>query len=232
MCVAQINLLLDKETGVMKMKKLCAIVLATAMSFSMCAFAEETNDALFTSEEQEAIVQSVKDSVTEMYLEKYGITPSDFELSQYNVDDIANYNDGNYSGEDPYSCTSVWLEVDMAITSGDTNYSVLEDLDKETAAMIGIFTIESTLDEQLSTMLVGSDLGYLDNSEESKDLLKSVYFGVASFLNNLDEQRRAEIIVNCYYNAYKDNPLTEINGRMYPQETMFDKIITENITFE
>ena len=55
----------------MKMKKLCAIVLATAMSFSMCAFAEETNDALFTSEEQEAIVQSVKDSVTEMYLEKY-----------------------------------------------------------------------------------------------------------------------------------------------------------------
>ena len=150
----------------MKMKKLCAIVLATAMSFSMCAFAEETNDALFTSEEQEAIVQSVKDSVTEMYLEKYGITPSDFELSQYNVDDIANYNDGNYSGEDPYSCTSVWLEVDMAITSGDTNYSVLEDLDKETAAMIGIFTIESTLDEQLSTMLVGSDLGYLDNSEE------------------------------------------------------------------
>ena len=141
----------------MKMKKLCAIVLATAMNFSMCAFAEETNDALFTSEEQEAIVQSVKDSVTEMYLEKYGITPSDFELSQYNVDDIANYNDGNYSGEDPYSCTSVWLEVDMAITSGDTNYSVLEDLDKETAAMIGIFTIESTLDEQLSTMLVGSD---------------------------------------------------------------------------
>ena len=49
MCVAQINLLLEKETDVMKMKKLCAIVLATAMSFSMCAFAEETNDVLFTS---------------------------------------------------------------------------------------------------------------------------------------------------------------------------------------
>ena len=74
----------------------------------------------------------------------------------------------------------------------------------------------------------------LDPASERYALRNSVYQGIVSFLNSLDEMERNLLLVNRYQAETESERVrvgTETMGREYYSETMFDRAVSENIQF-
>ena len=162
----------------------------------------EINEYGLTDAQQEALLASVKESVTTEYLEKYNIAPADFELLPYDANDLNNYDASNtYTGTDPYESASVWNVVDDVI--GKTQNWELRALsmgmDTEDDLEFAADFIESpelvfagTLEEQnaLNKETTGGAF-VLDTSTQKYALENALYMGIAEFLNGLSDTARA-----------------------------------------
>lgn len=201
---------------------------------------EEVNEYGFTTSQQEALVESVKNSITTDYLEKYNIPASDFNLRPYDVNDLFHYNEsGDYTGDDPYESAPIWRTVDREIFDAnnfalkvDTLLMIDDDpeyIADEIASMLedGSLTFPATLEEA----------GY-ELKTEHDTLTNAVYKGIAGYLNGLDTEECAELLAHlCLIKnentEYVDVPFYEgaSQGVSQPTMTVFDKVITENLQF-
>lgn len=204
----------------------------------------EINEYGLTDAQQEALLASVKESVTTEYLEKYNIAPADFELLPYDANDLNNYDAGNtYTGTDPYESASVWSTVDEVI--GKTQHwemSVLSmmGMDTEDDLEFAADFIESpelvfagTLEEQnaLNKETTGGAF-VLDTSTQKYALENALYMGIAEFLNGLSDTARAQVLVNLYAPIHGQEPVVMESGFSAPAAVLFDRVICDNIQFE
>ena len=200
----------------------------------------ELNEYGLTAGQQEALLASVQASVTEGYLEKYNIPAADFKLLPYDANDLNNYDwSGQYTGADPYESATVWLTVNNTILWSDFGVYLMSvpELGKEMGVDILLekdLTLGDTLEEQNQK---NSEIGasyVLDTSTERYNLENAVYMGIANFLNQLDEQERAEVLYELYTISDKnlEQVLLSNSGQEERSTTMFDKVISENIQFE
>lgn len=196
----------------------------------------EPNEYGLTEEQQEALLSSVKDSITKEYLEKYNIPAADFKLLPYDVNDLNNYDSsGTYSGTDPYECARMWSVVDGTIcTSNDLGVRLATSVAARDTALLekedNIF--EETLDAQ-NQKNKGDGFSYvLDTSSEHYSLMNAVYMGIVKFTNAMDAQERAEVLYNLYEVSHSNSEMVSIGGAVVGTTTIFDKVISENIQFE
>lgn len=215
---------------------------------------EEVNEYGFTASQQEALVESVKNAVTTDFLEPYNISPSEFVLQPYDVNDFYDYRmflDGiaveyEYIGDDPYEISDKWFAIDtlifsftdigtkislLSVTYGDDTESMADEMESQLTD--GTITIPPTMNYTPDT---------INSSEEGIALGNAIYKGVAEFLNSLDTRECAELLVNLglkYYNletvefTLEDSNGTETSRVWFRSTTtIFDKVITENIQFE
>ena len=197
--------------------------------------AESENDGM-TEEQVTALVDSVKTSVTENYLEKYGIAPADFQINPYDGNDMNNYTmSGEYTGSDPYQWSKIWYNVDRDLIKADS--------DMEMSLMVNAFTEGDAITLEMAVEDIG-DVVFPDDSEscsalfddpQTADLMNAVYKGIAAFLNGLDGEAKTEVLLKRYgmaANSEKVKVFINENEYMeYQSETMFDKVICENIKF-
>lgn len=197
----------------------------------------ETEDYGMTEEQVAALVDSVKTSVTENYLEKYGIAPADFQMNPYDGNDMNNYTmSGEYTGSDPYQWSKIWYNVDRDLIKADS--------DMEMSLMVNAFTEGDGITLEMAVEDIG-DVVFPDDSEscsalfdnpQTADLMNAVYKGIAAFLNGLDGEAKTEVLLKRYgmaANSEKVKVFINENEYMEQQsETMFDKVICENIKFE
>lgn len=200
---------------------------------------DELNEYGLTNAQQEALLTEVKNSVTEEYLSKYDINPSEFKLHPYDVNDLKNYDEsGNYIGADPEECTKMWNVIDKTIlwTNGLGDRFVMGvalgdmDLIKDQIKDSGL-SFEDTLDAQNEKNKENGAAWILDTSSQKYSLMNGVYMGIAKFLNGLDEEERIDVICNLYEVMEENSEEVDINGYSYKTTTMFDKVISENIQF-
>lgn len=203
----------------------------------------EINEYGLTDAQQEALLASVKESVTTEYLEKYNIAPADFELLPYDANDLNNYDASNtYTGTDPYESASVWNVVDDVI--GKTQNWELRALsmgmDTEDDLEFAADFIESpelvfagTLEEQnaLNKETTGGAF-VLDTSTQKYALENALYMGIAEFLNGLSDTARAQVLVNLYAPIHGQEPVVMESGFSAPAAVLFDRVICDNIQFE
>lgn len=201
----------------------------------------ELNEYGLTEEQQAALLASVKDSVTEGYLEKYNIPAADFKLLPFDVNDLKNYDEaGQYTGTDPYECASVWTVVNNTILwsePGAMLITLVQVGDKETGvdALMDMadLTWKDTLEEQNQKNQEGGvSYAFDDTSSEIYGLESAVYAGIAKFLNQLDERERAEVLYELYTISHNNSENVLVGNREISSTTMFDKVISENIKFE
>lgn len=213
---------------------------------------EEVNEYGFTASQQEALVESVKNAVTTDFLEPYNISPSEFVLQPYDVNDFYNYRlldteigvyGREYIGDDPYETSTIWYTVDMTIFSYTdlvTRISLLAVVEgDDTEAMAD--EVESWLGDGTITIaptLEDAKVSITDSSEEKIALGNAIYKGIAEFLNSLDSRECAELLVNLGLKCYNRETVVVTNEGSYqtreyeyPTTSIFDKAITENIQF-
>ena len=190
-----------------------------------------------TEEQVTALVDSVKTSVTENYLDKYGIAPADFQMNPYDGNDMNNYTlSGEYTGSDPYQWAKIWYNVDRDLIKADS--------DMEMSLMVNAFTGVDDITLEMAIEDIG-DVVFPDDSEscytlfddpQTADLMNAVYKGIAAFLNGLDGEAKTEVLLNRYSmaaNAERVKVFINENEYIeYQSETMFDRVICENIKFE
>ena len=197
--------------------------------------AQEFNAYGLTDAQQASLIDSVKASIEE-YLNKYNISAEDFRLQTYDVNDMGNYDEnGNYTGEDAYQWTFLWHTVDdaiwnsgldMVMTLGDDQEFITELIGDE----VGIFADDLNIQLQNNLENWGSAV-IVDPSDELYDLQNAVYRGIVNFINGLDSQERNELL----YNLGKERAKAEyipIGMTSYPDQVMFDRVISENLQFE
>ena len=190
-----------------------------------------------TEEQVTALVDSVKTSVTENYLDKYGIAPADFQMNPYDGNDMNNYTlSGEYTGSDPYQWAKIWYNVDRDLIKADS--------DMEMSLMVNAFTGVDDITLEMAIEDIG-DVVFPDDSEscytlfddpQTADLMNAVYKGIAVFLNGLDGEAKTEVLLNrCSMAKNAERVKVFINENEYIEyqsETMFDRVICENIKFE
>ncbi len=192
-----------------------------------------------TEEQVTALVNSVKTSVTENYLDKYGIAPADFQMNPYDGNDLNNYTtSGEYTGSDPYQWSKIWYNVDRDLTKVDSDMDMALLMYGSGDIEIDDFALE------MAAEYIG-DVVFPDDSEscstlfddpQQADLMNAVYKGIAAFLNGLDGETKTEVLLNRYsmaQNAERVKVFINENEYIeYQSETMFDRVICENIKFE
>lgn len=203
----------------------------------------EINEYGLTDAQQEALLASVKESVTTEYLEKYNIAPADFELLPYDANDLNNYDASNtYTGTDPYESASVWNVVDDVIgkTQNWELTALAMGMDTEDDLEFAADFIESpelvfagTLEEQnaLNKETTGGAF-VLDTSTQKYALENALYMGIAEFLNGLSDTERAQVLVNLYAPIHGQEPVVMESGFSAPSAVLFDRVICDNIQFE
>lgn len=205
---------------------------------------DEINEYGLTNVQTEALIASVKESVTAEYLEKYDIVASDFEVRPFDANDLANYDSsGTYTGDDPHEWSALWNTIDNVIWcsrigSHLTASMVLEDpgeLERILKEKDSAF--EDTLAEQGDMNGKEGSIGAdFDTSTEQYALRNAVFMGIAQFINGLETKECAEVLYNLAM-AEKNSetiPVTNDSGfeREYHSITMFDCVISDNIQFE
>lgn len=206
---------------------------------------EETSKKLnkygLTDAQQEALLEAVKTSVTEGYLEKYNIPASDFELRPFDVNDLNHYDSSNeYTGEDPYECAVLWNVMDHTVLGASLEVTLRTFMDvRDRESALDIIQeedthLEDTFEARNQKNREVDNVSYeLDTSSQSYALWNSVYMGIVEFLNGLDEQERAEVLYDLYENAFDNSEEVVLdNGSTVRSRTMFDKVISENIEFK
>lgn len=205
----------------------------------------ELNEYGLTDAQQEALLASVKESVTEEYLKKYDIPVSEFQLLPYDVYDLGNYDEsGNYSGTDSYECASMWRTIDNVIGGADNlTFNLLigtsagyKEMAVEEVLKSG-FSLEDTLEEQNQKNKDNNSTGgyyVFDTSSEFYNFANAVYMGIAKYLNGLAEQERVDLLYNLYEISYNNGEYVPVEGVLGDKSTttMFDKVISDNIQFE
>lgn len=200
----------------------------------------DLNEYGLTAEQQEALLESVKTTVTEDYLDKYGIAPGDFQIRPFDANDMKDYDDsGIYIGEDPYQFSSIWMLVDGIIQFKDDLYVEVVSRDvygKDSRDVSFLledgYVFADTLKEQSEQNMeqTGNGMSFEGFPEKEYDLANSIYMGIAQFLNGLEEQERAELVYSRCLAEYHSEEV-EINGMYYFTELMFDRVISDNIQF-
>ncbi len=202
----------------------------------------EINEYGLTDAQQEALLASVKESVTTEYLEKYNIAPADFKLLPYDANDLNNYEGETYTGTDPYESASVWRVVDDVIgkTQNWEQTALAMGLDTEVERELAADFVESpelvfagTLEEQnaLNKETTGGAF-VLDTSTQKYALENALYMGIAEFLNGLSDTERAQVLVNLYAPIHGQEPVVMESGFSAPSAVLFDRVICDNIQFE
>ena len=202
----------------------------------------EINEYGLTDAQQEALLASVKESVTTEYLEKYNIAPADFELLPYDANDLNNYEGETYTGTDPYESASVWNVVDDVIgkTQNWELTALAMGMDTEDDLEFAADFIESpelvfagTLEEQnaLNKEVTGGAF-VLDTSTQKYALENALYMGIAEFLNGLSDTERAQVLVNLYAPIHGQEPVVMESVFSAPSAVLFDRVICDNIQFE
>lgn len=201
---------------------------------------QEINSYGMTDAQQEDLITSVKESVTANYLEKYGINPADFQIRPFDVNEMNFYDQaGNYTGNDPYEFSSVWWYIDHIMKNHNwaTKLSVVLSVEGEEGAIEMLQSEESfqfadTLEEEIQRgNEEGTGLKFsADTKAQKHDLENALYQGIAGFLNGLDSEERAGIIVRCY-EAVLNSGSTLVGTREESNATMFDKVIADHIQF-
>lgn len=200
------------------------------------------NEYGLTDAQQEALLASVKESVTTEYLEKYNIAPADFKLLPYDANDLNNYEGETYTGTDPYESASVWNVVDDVIgkTQNWELTALAMGMDTEDDLEFAADFIESpelvfagTLEEQnaLNKEVTGGAF-VLDTSTQKYALENALYMGIAEFLNGLSDTERAQVLVNLYAPIHGQEPVVMESGFSAPSAVLFDRVICDNIQFE
>ena len=205
------------------------------------ASVEEVNEYGFTASQQEALVESVKNSITTDYLEKYNIPASDFNLRPYDVNDLFHYNEsGEYTGDDPYESAPIWGTVDRVIFNSGGDFAL------KISALMEIDEDPEYIADEIKSMLENGSLTFPATLEEAGYELKTehdtltnaVYKGIAGYLSSLDTEECAELLAHlCKIKnentEYVDVPFYEGASQAMGQPTMtvFDKVITENLQF-
>lgn len=205
---------------------------------------DEINEYGLTNVQMEALIASVKESVTTEYLEKYDIVASDFEVRPFDANDLANYDSsGTYTGDDPHEWSAVWDMIDSVIWQSRIGMSLsvsmaLEDpIEVEMALKENDSAFEDTLAEQNDVNDKEGSISFnLDTSTEQYALENAVFMGIAKFINGLETKECAEVLYNLARAEYNSETIPVTNdsgfGREYHSITMFDCVISENIQFE
>lgn len=114
----------------------------------------------------------------------------------------------------------------------------------EMSLMVNAFTGVDDITLEMAIEDIG-DVVFPDDSEscytlfddpQTADLMNAVYKGIAVFLNGLDGETKTEVLLNRYsmaQNAERVKVFINENEYIeYQSETMFDRVICENIKFE
>lgn len=234
-------------------KKVLSMILAVALTASCGAYsvgAEETtavaevsvdvNEYGFTQEQQEALLESVKTTVTDGYLNKYGIVPKDFQIRAFDANDLGNYDSsGAYTGEDPYQFASAWDVIDRTIWNKDnlcmyavTGLASGDESGDVFLSSVDEYVFADTLEAQNeeNKEKTGGRIVFDNTPEKDYDLANALYMGIAQFLNSMEKQDRAELVYRLYVMEVQSEKV-EVNGMEYVSQTMFDRVISENIRF-
>lgn len=190
------------------------------------------NEYGLTDAQQEALLASVKESVTTEYLEKYNIAPADFKLLPYDANDLNNYEGETYTGTDPYESASVWNVVDDVIgkTQNWELTALAMGMDTEDDLEFAADFIESpelvfagTLEEQnaLNKEVTGGAF-VLDTSTQKYALENALYMGIAEFLNGLSDTERAQVLVNLYAPIHGQEPVVMESGFSAPSAGKYE----------
>lgn len=223
----------------MKLRKVAPMALATMMCFSVCTYAEEAevNEYGLTTEEVDGLVESVKESVTTNYLEKYGITSADFELSPFDIEEYQKYDvESDETGAGLSS--AMWHFLDNAFLSSDESMVLTLAVDIGDDGMLADsieenkYCLEDTLIEQEEHLSIKQD----DNTTQLFAFTDAVYQGIVSFLKTCSAEEQAHILCSLYQYR-KSNSEEVIMGEgdfrlSVLTATMFDRVISENIQFE
>ena len=194
---------------------------------------EELNSYGLTESQQEKLLDAVKASLENNYLNSQNIAAAEFSIKPYDPLEQNNYDaSGNYTGDDPYEWASVWRTMDNAVASGNDIFMALTAMDtdpkmaEEYMEQVGY---ADTLDEQWKTVMGGDA-----TASSTYELANAVYMGIAEFLNSLDTAEKLQVISNLQ-NAREESGEAEgvtaaTTGENY-NSTMFDRVIAENIQF-
>ena len=165
--------------------------------------------------------------------------PADFQMNPYDGNDLNNYTtSGEYTGSDPYQWSKIWYNVDRDLTKVDSDMDMALLMYGSGDIEIDDFALE------MAAEYIG-DVVFPDDSEscstlfddpQQADLMNAVYKGIAAFLNGLDGETKTEVLLNRYsmaQNAERVKVFINENEYIeYQSETMFDRVICENIKFE
>lgn len=195
-----------------------------------------------TDAQQEALVESVKASVKEGFLDPYQIAEADFQLTPYDMEDEAKYEkDGTYTGEDPYESARMWRAIGDAILEADDigsfiNTALSAGMDQTYLVSAMVDMCDPVFEEDLNAQAQKNSHVYTITGEKY-DLANSIYAGIARYLNGLSSEERAQVLAGLYDTFSNENEQVDVkdeNGsilRTLPTRTLFDKVICENIQF-
>ena len=204
---------------------------------SAAAEAAEVGAYGITDAQQEALVESVKTSVKEGFLDLYQIAETDFQLTPYSMEDAANYEqDGTYTGEDPYESARMWQAIEDAILEADDigvfmNTALAVGMDRTELADMIVKMNDPVFEEDMDTPVYDTITG------EKYDLANSIYTGIAKYLNGLSSEERAQVLAGLYDTFDGANEQVDVQdengnyGGTLSTLTLFDKVICENIQF-
>lgn len=207
---------------------------------------EEVNEYGLTDSQQEALLESVKASVTENFLEKNGIAAEDFKLLPFNAEDrYLNWDKetGAYTGTDPYQCSVAWDVVDDCIMGNDRGIMLmttkgmvdaLDDPSEYTSLREEKCQYKESVKEENASHTSGR-IVLDDIPSETYDLANGLYIGIVNFLNELDDEEWGTLLANLYTQKSEAEviqvPIGETTYMERPTVTMFDRVISENIEF-
>lgn len=209
----------------------------SAETESAAAEAAEVGAYGITDTQQEALVESVKTSVKEGFLDLYQIAETDFQLTPYSMEDAANYEqDGTYTGEDPYESARMWQAIEDAILEADDigvfmNTALAVGMDRTELADMIVKMNDPVFEEDMDTPVYDTITG------EKYDLANSIYTGIAKYLNGLSSEERAQVLAGLYDTFDGANEQVDVQdengnyGGTFSTLTLFDKVICENIQF-
>lgn len=195
-----------------------------------------------TDAQQEALVESVKTSVKEGFLDLYQIAETDFQLTPYSMEDAANYEqDGTYTGEDPYESARMWQAIGDAILEADDigafmNTALTAGMDQTELADMIVKMNDPVFEEDMDTQAHKNGHWYVITGEKY-DLANSIYTGIAKYLNGLSSEERAQVLAGLYDTFDGANEQVDVQdengnyGGTFSTLTLFDKVICENIQF-
>lgn len=210
----------------------------SAETESAAAEAAEVGAYGITDAQQEALVESVKTSVKEGFLDLYQIAETDFQLTPYSMEDAANYEkDGTYTGADPYESARMWQAIEDAILEADDigafmNTALAVGMDRTELADMIVKMKDPAFEEDMDTQAHKNGHWYDTITGEKYDLANSIYTGIAKYLNGLSSEERAQVLAGLYDTFVGANEdVQDVNGNYLSTLTLFDKVICENIQF-